>query len=370
MNKTIILLLVGAFFNLCVSQDIKDTTQEKGFSIYPSCNIGFGRVYSSDYNGNSLSGKVGVYLVPKRIKIGFNPNIGILQGANRITSDASSAVLNIGNYCTYYYGRTKRLGVMAGADLLYGLSVKNKIGHRFSLKAGFLYAPWIEISYQNIDKASFAVTAVYNLGLFFQKKPYTESDRSKGGITENDMYYSSGSGHVKDKKAHHDNIDDNGKRIREFIASIGIQYGFSKYGKLGQLGIVDLGILTKRDFYWGIYGEIPSPGLLIVLLKEKKRSDNFRTAIGGSIGNIWNMMTPGTHVIGEQKYEITGVHKIGGIESRFILGDKGHRLMLRAALIFGFDAYFTGEMTNITEKKLYPSISASIQFRKKRRNKS
>lgn len=147
------------------------------------------------------------------------------------------------------------------------------------------------------------------------------------------------------------------KRIKELIMSIGIQFPLSKWGRLGQLGTVDFGILTHNDFYWGLYLEAPTPGGLIVGLKEKQRNEKLRTAIGGSFGALFN------------EFSIDGSHtttKWFGVESRFIIGVK-QRFMLRAALMYGdVDIAHHDFSYSETPSNFFPSISMAVTFRKKR----
>lgn len=147
------------------------------------------------------------------------------------------------------------------------------------------------------------------------------------------------------------------KRIKEMIASVGIQFPLSKWGRLGQLGTVDFGILFRNDFYWGLYCEAPTPGGLLVGLKEKQRTPKLRTAIGGSFGALFNEMSI------DADHTTT---KWVGIESRFIIGTK-QRFMLRAALMYG-DVDFDYDAVNrdTHPSNLFPSLSMAITFRKKR----
>lgn len=177
---------------------------------------------------------------------------------------------------------------------------------------------------------------------------------------------------IKEDRVKRYRINTDDRFCKEIICSFGAQLAFSKYGKLGQIGTVDLGLLTRNDFYWGLYMEAASPGGLLLLLKEKEWKDNFRTAIGGSFGILWNMFGEfGDVLIGEHIYDIVGTNKFTGIEARFILGKKSHRLMLRSALMVGWDDLYRydewdAKDYNKSDYKVYPAISLAVTFRNKR----
>lgn len=147
------------------SGNLRYHSRKRNFKYMPSCAVGGGFGFSRSEVDFHFDGKVGVYMIPRRMEIGFNPNLGY---QHTFRDEGSETIFSAGNYFTYF-GHDGWVGVLAGADVLYSPYSEEKVGYRISVKGGLLYSPWVEIAFQNCTRPELLLSLYCNFGLLFMQ---------------------------------------------------------------------------------------------------------------------------------------------------------------------------------------------------------